>query len=64
MWYRASWVSGLEFGNSHLTFPGSLHVEFHLLTGKQGNLSKVLLGNRYVHHWDEIEDSKFLEKYI
>lgn len=61
---QGSWVSGLEFGNSHLAFPHSLHVEFQLLTGKEGYLSKVLLGSRYVLHWDEIEDSKFLKKYI
>lgn len=59
---QGSWVSGLEFGNSCLVFPHSLHVEFDLFTVKEGNLSKVLLGNRYVLHWDEMEDSKFLEK--
>lgn len=61
---QGSWVSGLEFGNSCLPFPHSLHVECDLFTAKERNLSKVLLGSRYMLHWDETEDSKFLEKYI
>ena len=62
---RGRWVGGLEFGNSQLAFPhDSPHVELHLVTGKEGNQSKVVLGNRHVLHWDEIKDSKFLEKNI
>lgn len=61
---QGSWVSGLEFGNSPLACPHGLHVEFDLFAGKEGSLSKVLSGNRYVLYWDEMGDSKFLEKYI
>lgn len=61
MWGR--WVGGLEFGNSQLAFPrGNPHVEFPLVTGKEGIQSKVVLQNRHVLHWDEIKDSKFLGK--
>lgn len=58
-----SWVSGLELGSSQLVFRrDSPHPEFQLVTKKEGNQSKVVLGNRYVLHWDEIKDSKFLGK--
>lgn len=61
---QGSWVGGLEFGNSQLALHDNPHVEFHLVTGKEWNQSKVVLGNRYVLHWDEIKDSKFLGKNI
>lgn len=58
-----SWVSRLELGNSQLVFAcDSPHAEFHVVTRKERNQSKIVLGNRYVLHWDEIKDSKLLEK--
>lgn len=58
---QGSWVNGLEFAIPVWPFLISLNVEFDLFTVKEGNFNKVLLGSRYMLHWDEIEDSKFLK---